>query len=177
MSNGASTGMIERRRAVLDAGPIIHLDQVGCLDLLEGFGDLLVPDIVWDEALRHRPRLLPANIPGLAVLAVSSAPSPTVLTLARTLDLDAGEIAALILLETARGQTFLCDDAAARLAGEARGYVVHGSIGVIVRAIRRGTRTAAQVRAILQALPERSTLYIDRDLLRSVIASITSGES
>lgn len=44
-------------RTVLDAGPLIHLDQLGCLDLLEGFSELLVPPVVWQEALRHRPSL------------------------------------------------------------------------------------------------------------------------
>lgn len=172
MSNGASTGVIESRRAVLDAGPIIHLDQLGCLDLLEGFGDLLVPTLVWAESLRHRPRLKPTNIPGLKVSDASSAPSPALMTLVRSLDLDAGEIAALTLLESVRGRMFLCDDAAARLAGESLRYAVHGTIGVLIRAIRRGTRTSAQVREILQYLPDQSTLHINRDLLRRVVASL-----
>lgn len=30
-------------RTVLDAGPLIHLDQLGCLDLLEGLEELHVP--------------------------------------------------------------------------------------------------------------------------------------
>ena len=36
-------------RAVLDAGPLIHLDELDCLDLLEGFADMRAPVAVWEE--------------------------------------------------------------------------------------------------------------------------------
>ena len=39
---------------VCDAGPLIHLDEVDCLDLLADFERALVPEQIWDEALRHR---------------------------------------------------------------------------------------------------------------------------
>src|SRR5438270_251796 len=32
---------------VSDAGPLIHLDELGCLDLLQDFAEVLVPDAVW----------------------------------------------------------------------------------------------------------------------------------
>jgi hypothetical protein len=34
---------------VLDAGPLIHLDELAVLSLLEDFAELLVPDEVWNE--------------------------------------------------------------------------------------------------------------------------------
>lgn len=34
---------------VCDAGPLIHLDEVGALDLLEDFAEVLVPEAVWAE--------------------------------------------------------------------------------------------------------------------------------
>ena len=43
--------------AVLDAGPLIHLDELGRLNLLNDFKELLVPLTVLDEALKHRPAL------------------------------------------------------------------------------------------------------------------------
>lgn len=42
------------RPVVCDAGPLIHLDQLGCLDLLSDFSVVLVPDAVWSEVLKHR---------------------------------------------------------------------------------------------------------------------------
>ena len=32
--------------AVLDAGPLIHLDELGCLRLLAGYSEVLLPEIV-----------------------------------------------------------------------------------------------------------------------------------
>jgi hypothetical protein len=32
---------------VCDAGPLIHLDELGCLDMLADFSAVLVPDSVW----------------------------------------------------------------------------------------------------------------------------------
>jgi len=34
---------------VCDAGPIIHLDELGCLDLLNDFSPLLIPGEVWQR--------------------------------------------------------------------------------------------------------------------------------
>lgn len=48
----------EPASAVCDAGPLIHLDQLGSLDLLEGFPDLIIPEQVWREVERHRPGAL-----------------------------------------------------------------------------------------------------------------------
>jgi hypothetical protein len=39
---------------VCDAGPLIHLDESGCLDLLSDFSEVLVPEAVWREVRQHR---------------------------------------------------------------------------------------------------------------------------
>jgi len=39
---------------IADAGPIIHLDEPGCLDFLANFDKVLVPEAVWLEVERHR---------------------------------------------------------------------------------------------------------------------------
>ncbi len=159
----------EATPTVLDAGPLIHLDELGCLDLLEGFGELLIPRAVWAEVRRHRPQLGGSSIPKWKLVDVPGDPSATLGALIRALELDAGEIAALTFLEKYPGGLFLCDDAAARLAAESLGFRVHGTIGLIVRAIRRRTRTAAQAKAVLEQIPTRSTLYISRALLSEIL--------
>jgi len=80
--------------------------------------------------------------------------------------LDAGPV---IHLDELAGALFLCDDAAARLAAESLGFEAHGTVGVIVRAIRRHTRTVAETKAILDQVPVRSTLHISRALLREIL--------
>ena len=41
-------------RVVCDAGPIIHLDELGCLDLLGDFQEISLSDTVWKEISRYR---------------------------------------------------------------------------------------------------------------------------
>ena len=43
-----------KTRVVCDAGPIIHLDEIGCLNLMKDFEKILVPEGVRKEVLRHR---------------------------------------------------------------------------------------------------------------------------
>ena len=43
------------RVVVLDAGPLIHLDELDSLVLLDDYKQLLVPAAVWLEVERHRP--------------------------------------------------------------------------------------------------------------------------
>jgi hypothetical protein len=43
---------------VCDAGPLIHLDELGCLDLLADFRTVFVPEQVWREVEFHRPGAL-----------------------------------------------------------------------------------------------------------------------
>jgi hypothetical protein len=76
--------------AVLDAGPLIHLDELGRLNLLNDFKELLVPQTVLDEALKHRPGL---ELGGLENLEIISEPPPLpadLLKLADELALHAG---------------------------------------------------------------------------------------
>ncbi len=58
--NGACMGRTEQGPplVVCDAGPLIHLDEVGALDLLTDFADVLVPEAVWQEVKHHRPAAL-----------------------------------------------------------------------------------------------------------------------
>ena len=162
----------EPRATVLDAGPVIHLDQLGCLDLLEGQGTIHLPATVEREILRHRPAASFSQITGLRRVPDPETLSPALASFTRSLDLHAGEMAALALLEQLRGDLFLCDDAAARLAAESLGYRVHGTIGLLLRAIRRGKRSTDQVRALLRELPVKSTLHISRTLLEEIIAQL-----
>jgi hypothetical protein len=56
------------RLVVLDAGPVIHLDELGCLRLLEGFSEIQIPSVVWDEIRAHRPLLTLQTLPGAEII-------------------------------------------------------------------------------------------------------------
>jgi predicted nucleic acid-binding protein len=66
----------------------------------------------------------------------------------------------------------LTDDAAARVAAQSIGLRVHGTIGVILRSLRKGRRSTQQVVNLLEAIPERSSLHIRRRLLDDAIRQV-----
>jgi predicted nucleic acid-binding protein len=159
---------------ICDAGPLIHLDELDCLDLLTNFRSILIPEQVWQEVEQHRPDAL--KHPGVEIqqVSVSLSEDASFQALVRALVLDLGEQAALSLMSLYPDAILLTDDAAARLAGKGLGYRVHGSIGILLRAIRRQQRPPQEVLSILRNLPSRSTLYIRLGLLQEIIARVES---
>jgi len=67
---------------------------------------------------------------------------------------------------------FLTDDASARMVAEQMGFKVHGTIGIIIRSIRRGQTEVEEVLDILQKIPSKSTLYMKASLLDEIIQKI-----
>ena len=157
---------------ICDAGPLIHLHELGCLDLLSDFRSVLVPDQVWREVEHHRPGALESSGVEIRRTPVVLSEIASLETLVRAFALDLGEQAALALMSQYPKAILLTDDAAARLAAEAMGYRVHGSIGILLRAIRREQRTARQVLSILDDLPSRSSLHIRPDLLQMIVREV-----
>ncbi|OGW02778.1 MAG: hypothetical protein A2889_06780 [Nitrospinae bacterium RIFCSPLOWO2_01_FULL_39_10] len=66
----------------------------------------------------------------------------------------------------------MTDDAAARLAGEELGYKVHGTIGIILRAIRKKMRTPKDVIELLNRIPKETTLFLRPALLEKIIQKV-----
>jgi predicted nucleic acid-binding protein len=170
---------VERTEAstavVCDAGPLIHLDELDSLDLLLDFEYVLVPESVWAEVTRHRPHALESGGGHVRRIRVEGEEPPALTVLARSLVLGPGECEALRLALQQSGLMLLTDDAAARLAAEALRIRVHGSIGVVLRAVRAGRRTREQAIATLEGLGERSSLHVRPALIAEVIQSLRSG--
>ena len=90
----------------------------------------------------------------------------------KSLSLDLGEQAALTLMQTHPDGIMLTDDAAARLAAVTLGYQVHGTIGILIRSIRRQQKSKEEILTILRDLPNLSTLYIRPGLLKAIITRV-----
>jgi predicted nucleic acid-binding protein len=164
-------------KVVCDAGPLIHLDELDCIDLLSDFQTVLVPEQVWQEVERHRPKALEHPDVRIQRITIRASQYPPFETLVRALALDLGEQAALSLMESYPEAILLTDDSAARLAAEGLGFKAHGSLGVLLRAIRRQQRTQQEVVQILHSLPTRSSLHIRPDLLQRIIAQVETEPS
>jgi predicted nucleic acid-binding protein len=158
---------------VCDAGPLIHLDELDCLDLLGDFPEVLVPEAVWREVLRHRPSALDKNVAVLVRVASSrEQPPPLLRGIFETMSLHRGEQEALVLATKHQDALLLTDDTAARLAAGILGVGVHGTIGILIRAIRRTQRTRGQVLDVLSSIPVKSTLHLKRSFLAKIIDQV-----
>jgi len=156
---------------VADAGPLIHLDELGAIDVLADFTRVLVPVTVWDEVNRHRPDAL--RLPFLEKL---DAPPPghELHAIGRLYTLHHGEWQALALCAQFPGSRLLTDDTAARLAAKALNIAASGTIGILLRAMRCGRHDKTQTLALLKAIPAQSSLHIRASLLEQIIAEVSA---
>jgi predicted nucleic acid-binding protein len=157
--------------AVLDAGPLIHLAELDALDVLCDFSLLLVPEAVWFEVERHFPEALLTEQVNLQRVNAPR-PSPTLVTLALSLALDRGELEALSLIDIYPHAILLTDDSAARLAAEQRGWEAHGTIGLLIRSVRKDRRTGEDIISLLRDIPNRSSLYVRSSLLKEIVYAL-----
>lgn len=161
---------------VCDAGPLIHLDELDALDLLADFAQVMVPDAVWREVERHRPRALSHHGVTLQRITPIMPVTPELEALAHVFSLHTGEWEALRVALEHRPGLLLTDDTAARLAAGNLRIGTHGTIGILVRAIRRQQRTKGEILATLRSIPTDSSLHLKRSLLESVISEVESSE-
>ena len=161
---------------VCDAGPLIHLEEVGCIDLLSDFAQVYAPPVVWEEIARHRPAALKCQGVRLAQMAPRTAPPVQLEAIARLFGLHLGEWQALQIATEQAADLLLTDDTAARLAAKHLAIPVHGTIGMLLRSIRRRQRTARQIAATLRSLPSTSTLHLKRSLLEEIIQTVETME-
>jgi predicted nucleic acid-binding protein len=157
---------------VCDAGPIIHLDELKCLHLMEDFERVFVPDVVRKEVLAYRNVKFKDSNVKWAEISYQFPVEAHLQAICKIFSLDAGEVAALAFMSKEPGLLFLTDDAAARLVATKLGYNVHGSIGVLVRAIRRDLMKPEEVIDRIKLIPLQSSLYIKASLLEEVISRV-----
>jgi len=157
---------------VADAGPLIHLDELESLGLLADFSEVRVPEAVCRELERHRPIVFDSK--EVRLVRCSATASEKVDVLAALYTLHAGEREALSLCLEFSGALLLTDDTAARLAAKTLAVETHGTLGLLVRAIRRNQLSREQVLELLRQVPERSSLHVRPGLLTEFIRQVAS---
>jgi len=158
--------------AIADAGPLIHLDEMEWLFVLETFSTVWVPPEVADEATRHRPHWKDSAPANIRIEAASPGARQWWEAERKFVQLDQGEKAALALWRSHQDAILLCDDLQARTVAQDFGVPVMGTLGLILRAAQFSLRPIPDVRAILTDLPKRSTLHLKPALLQRVLDSL-----
>ncbi|HEY2292254.1 MAG TPA: DUF3368 domain-containing protein [Thermoanaerobaculia bacterium] len=159
---------------VSDAGPLIHLSLVSSLGLLrEIYGQVLIPELVYDEVVKKGEGMAgSAEVAEADWIEVTShSPDSDLFRLLRT-HLDSGEASAICLAVERKAQWFLSDDRPARLAAEALGFQVKGTVGILAMAKQRGLISA--VSPLLRHLQDCG-VWLAEELVAKVLQDL--GES
>jgi predicted nucleic acid-binding protein len=162
---------IKQTLVVADAGVLIHLDELDALDVLSDYDAVYVPNAVWLEVEYHRPQALQHKVVNL--IHCPAVPySMKVNAMSALFTLHHGECEALTLCLNHTINTLLTDDTAARLAAKNLSLNAHGSLGLLIRAVRQKLRTPVEVVELLSAIPQKTSLHIKSKLLDDVIAQV-----
>lgn len=157
--------------AVADAGPLIHLYEIGHLDLLGLFDGIHVPDIVWREATGVG-RIPPAELTARPLLVRHPLEEPAWANEADLADLHGGEKSALYLCARLAVPLLLTDDLAAREAAARRGITPVGSVGIVARSHRSGRIGLSEAESALARLYDTSSLFVSRTIVDSAIRAL-----
>ncbi len=157
---------------VCDAGPLIHLDELNCLDLLSNFNKVFIPDAVLQEVKLNRPQVLQNKQFSFEQTTINHSHNIELETLIVSLSLHEGEQEALAFMLTIPYSILITDDSAARLAAITLRLKVHGTIGIIIRAVRRKQKTMTEVMDIIRSIPLKSSLHIKSSLLNKILQQL-----
>lgn len=146
------------RTIVCDAGPIIHLYEANCLQLLRQTGSLYIPQRVFNE-VQNIVQIEDPWPEWLQVIRLSLDEQKEAGMWKEAGDLHAGEAEALVLARRNKADWFLTDDSATRLFVSLIGMEVHGSLGIILWNAAHRHLSRPETEKALNAL-ESSSLWL-----------------
>jgi predicted nucleic acid-binding protein len=160
--------------AVTNAGPLIHLSEIGQLQLFRIFNDVHVPDEVWQETVGCG-RVSEANLQSLGRVRRHTLLPEEVASFTQLHRLEAlheGERQCLCLCLRLGAVLFLTDDLAARAAGRSVSVTPVGSLGIVARAYRLGQITLEEAEQAIGSLYDVSTLFVTRAIVELVLREL-----
>ena len=157
------------RRWVVDASPLILLGKIGQVGLLHELADeLVVPQAVALE-VASKPEGAAVIEQVRSLQRVSIEAEVSIAHELRTWDLGPGESQVLALTSMVPGSRAVLDDLDGRRCAQALGLSVIGTLGVVLRAKRRGAIHAA--RPVIEHL-RRVGLYASDQLVERALAHV-----
>ncbi len=156
---------------VCDTGPILHLQEIGAVHLLDQFGPAVIPPQVETELNARIEHWLEIKPNWLQTVSLEPAVLMQALAWFRGGLLHGGEAEAIALGRAAGADLILTDDIAARLFARSLGFEVHGSLGIVLAGAARGRLMRHEASDLLDAL-SRSTLWISDRILTEARAAL-----
>ena len=162
--------------AVADAGPLIHLSEIGCLSVMCIFDILHVPEAVWSETVIQG-RVPEADLMGLSVVRRHTLSQSEVTRFTRKgsfQELQDGERECLYLCKQLSVSTLLTDDIAVREASKRLNFTPVGSLGIVAKAYRSGQISLDNAEHYIADLYDVSSLFVTRAIVELAIEQIHS---
>jgi len=154
------------KEAVADSGPLIHLSEIGCLQLLSLFDRLYVPNAVWFETV-ERDRLSERELSSATNIqrhTLSHGHVEQFITKYKIAGLHSGEQECLLLAQEKSIAILLTDDMAVRDAAKQLDLIPVGSLGVVIKAYTRGQILLEDAEKYIGNLYSVSSLFVTRTI-------------
>lgn len=161
-------------RCVVDAGPFIHLGQVGEIGLLKKFPVLYTPASVVSEISvgRQVPIQEIRNWKNLQIVRVEEKGIPQIKRIIKNFKLHTGERQVIYLAQKLKPCIVLTDDLAARDACERLRIETHGSVGIIAYAFHHKWISFSKAKETLLMLSRKSALFITSAIIERAIIEL-----
>jgi len=157
--------------AIADAGPLIHLYEVGHTNLLNLFDMLYIPDAVWAESVGKN-RIPPLSLANVQRHTISDIDIEHFVQTHSLSNLHAGERESLFLCQQLAVPLLLTDDMAVRDAAKRLQIRPVGSLGIVVRGYREGHLTRSEAGQTLVALHEESSLFVTQAIVEIAMGQL-----
>ncbi len=162
----------EKRKAVLNAGPIIHLSEVNCFNAIEIF-HTVVPKAVYNEVVRYgKPCSKELKESKTEVIGLTEDEKVLAKRLCDLYQIEVGEAEAIVICISRNYKLFLTDDKDAREVGELHDTEVHGSLGIILRAYREHIFEYDHMKNGIYNLYRKSSLFMTQRVYERVIRMV-----
>ena len=159
---------------VTDAGPLIHLTEVGCLLFLHIFQVVHIPGAVWSETVGQN-RVSQNDVLALGNVQQHILSESEVVQFVQENHLENlhnGERECLYLCQQMGVSILLTDDLAVREAAKRLNLTPVGSLGIVVRACRLGHISSTDAERYLADLYDVSSLFVTRAIVELSIEQL-----
>ncbi|MBI4170566.1 MAG: hypothetical protein HY514_02645 [Candidatus Aenigmarchaeota archaeon] len=166
--------MAKIEKAISDSGPLIHLAQIGSLKALRIIKKIYIPEEVYNETCSSN-FLGSKEIKSLGLILVKNldnASKDMAKIIAEEYSLDIGESQCIALASQDNIKLLFTDDLSARVIAENSGLEVHGTVGIILRAYKKGIMSKKAAIQSIRYLKEKSSLFITSDLIEYILKEI-----
>lgn len=150
--------MGQKEKIVIDAGPIIHLQEINATQLLSFFELFTTPSI--EKEVGKIP-------PFIKILNLFSAQKSA--KLQEEWSIQRGESDCIALAQEKKIKQFFTDDLAARFCAQKMEIEVHGTIGIILYAHYQKKQSKERTIELIHLLKEKSTLYATPTIYEMVL--------